>query len=662
MMAAMKILDSLVPGDRTPDGPVGSPAWAYPAGTLAHAGRVVGCWFAHVERGNPAMGASITVICRGREGVSVSYPEVFALREGLAALLAGKVPDRTRDASRRGSAGDVGPVADAVSMGSAVKALATHVGLLDPASCDLARIVLFTVLGRDRGGPDFDAHMREVGRVLAPFVATFDPEAIRMLAAHPGRGCLVRGYDGLDATMVRGAPLRTALEAAPDLMATLARAWYVDPAGLAADAAKADPFPPVRRILAAGDHPWPRRLLNALSEACAAHAGMDLPESRLRRKAGRQPGEDFDPLLDRMDGLRCMPADSLPRGHAGWQSFFRVSHILSEVSDTLCGAHGLPAILGHVPDWDAWGYAMARAAGTSRNELMTAVTGVADVASAFLRQVLGPAMRQAGMEDPEKPEAVASCMLHGGRGLATILSASRDWHARRAGIDAVVRGLPGRGVVDPPWGAALPRWSWHDLSIEVLASQSDLDAEGADAPDGTGAAGLAHCVGGYGPRCRAGVSRILSLKRVSPSGAYERLSTAEVEFAPDGCWHIRQHAGRRNRAPSADAEGLLASYRAALLADPALISMDGLAAVPEPDDRGSGYDAALPGNWDAVRQSWEPHLPRWMRGIDAVTLAAAASSPPDSLGWPWLPKPYPEALRQREALAGPVDGGPGMRS
>ena len=658
IVAGMMILESLALGDRTPDGPVGSPAWAYPAGTLTHAGRVVGCWFAHVDVGMPAMQAVVTVVCRGREGVSVSYQDLPAMREGLDGLLAGTVSDRGRDTGRSGPEG-VGPVADRVRMGSVVELLATHVGLLDPASCDLARTVLVAVLGRDRGGPDFDAHMREVGRVLAPFVATFDPEAIRMLAAHPGRGCLARGYDGLDATMVPGAPLRAALGIVPDLMATLAHAWRVDPRGFAADMAREDPFAPVRRIQATG-HKWPRRLLNALPGAYAAHGGMDLPEPRLQRKAGQRPGEDFDPLLDRMDDLRCMPAECIPRDGAGWRAYFGVSHFVSEVG-TLCGAHGLPAMLGHVPDWEAWADTTAKAAGVGHGDLLQAVAGVPDVAAAFYHQVLAPALRIAGAEEPARPLVVASCMLHGGRGIASILEASRSWHAHRAAIDAAVRGLPGHAAVDPPWPPALPRLERDGLAVEVLATQADLDAEGADGPDGSGATGLAHCVGGYAPLCRAGTSRILSVRRISASGAYERLSTVEVRFADDGRWRIRQHAGRRNEAPPDAAKDLLAAYESMLRAAPASLDRAGLAAVPEPADHGAGYDAALPGNWEAVRNAWRSHLPRWMRDLDMHALAGMAATPPDSIGWPWIPIPYPEALRAMAVEAGNADDCEPMR-
>ncbi len=649
MMPAMSIFADLVEHARTPPGPHGSAADLFPAGTLSHRGRVVAGWFVHatLDRkpdGGVAANVRVTALCRGRGGFALSGRDLTLLPD----LLAGRDLSRGHDAFTA----DLGePIGERLDLGSAVHALAGHVGHLGDAAAARSRAAMVEASGLPQ--ERIHAQARAMADVLATLMATFDPEAIAWLRARPGFRRIRLAYEGLDATAVPGAPLRTAIDRHPGLQKTLMDAWWRDGARFTGDMRHDDVMAVVRRSLSPV---LPPRLLARLPDALAAcgtqDGAPDTLSSRIRPDRGGVPGEDFDPIVDALGPLAHVRAESLPDG-PGWRAYLRHSHVVERVSETLCGPRLLPALLGHVPDWAAWARRMAEAAGVPLDDLDQAVAGVPDMAEAFMAEVVSPAIHLSGAEEPLNLARVTSRMLHGGHSLGRILRASRAWHSDRTRIEATL--FPtGVDALDRPWRAGLPDHERGDVRIVVLTSQADLDGEGASGPDADGVAGLAHCVGGYARRCRAGRSRILSIRRQGVDGIVDRLSTVEVAVAADGFWMVRQHAGRANAEPCAAAVEALAGYSRAVRAGELGIDRAALAPVPEAVRVGKAGRWGSPGYWETAMAAWQPHMPRAMRDLGRDDLAAVALEGQDEFGWPWCPssldRPRP-AVRPDDAPA-----------
>ena len=106
------------------------------------------------------------------------------------------------------------------------------------------------------------------------------------------------------------------------------------------------------------------------------------------------------------------------------------------------------------------------------------------------------------------------------------------------------------GGPQAPWRARGWDWTTEDgWEVVELVSVTELAAEGA---------AMQHCVGGYGPRCGAGLSAIFSLR-------FEGERRATVELDPRGA-HLIQVRGRMNAAVDDAVHGLVARWLAGVRA------------------------------------------------------------------------------------------------
>jgi len=230
----------------------------------------------------------------------------------------------------------------------------------------------------------------------------------------------------------------------------------------------------------------------------------------------------------------------------------------------------------------------------------------------FRASLLGWIHRMAG---EETAKAVTRDILIGYGSLARLLEATQRWHALPA------LHLSGAGLSpEATWPVPFAPVSLPDGGeARVLGSMAELVGEGVRGADADGIDGLGHCVASYGPRCLDGRSLILAFRRVDRP-VPERLSTLELEPKKDGCWRIagqpyteRQHRGRENAKPSAEALVMAEGLRTLLWHDK----------VPLLPQTGRGVRLLIETDGLETLALWQTLLPpRWAR-LDPEAFVAA---------------------------------------
>ncbi len=571
------------------------------------------------------------------------------------------------------AAGLVGPGPDdghpASDFGGAIREM---LDLRFPSGEDnLCHAMLSVLAGtRERIGADRQATRRHVARLaewVTPFLTSLDPEALRFAGTFDGFVHLRDQWDGIDATFTPGAPLRAALERYPFLFQALRTAWSNDRAEFVSSISEADHLALARRAtVAAGS--LDARLARHLGEAHDRYrdmVGTWPPSVQAVSLSGRLRADQPVRLLQ---PLRHMPGDWVPIGD-DWDPFFDSTSLFDRVA-RLCGPTGpgdahKGGLFKAGQGWGAWLRKLAKAARIEANPIDAtlavaigqAVADVSDMAEAMRREIVAPALalgsgmgRGHAMTGQPRSTATKACLaiLCSGRGLPRILDMSRRWHASNGLIRRAVSNLSGGEASTARWRPALPPHSAGDLSLVILDTLGALLDEGADHVDALDASGLSHCIGGYAHACLSGGTRIASIRRTLPGGAYERLSTVEFSFAARGAnsngtclAHVEQHRGRRNAMPPPLAERFLRSYVRDVLSVASIPAAD-LTPIPERHDTAAeaGYAWWENGHWAAAERAWAPHLPpaarglgpgRWASWIEALTAEEAKA--------PWRPAP-----------------------
>ncbi len=503
-----------------------------------------------------------------------------------------------------------------------------------------------------RGMPEaLGEHLATMAAAVRPFVDTLDPEArdVSWLAFHDGddgsRQVAGRHYAAMDRTFDPEAPLARALRTRPEVPRSVIDAW---------DEGRFDPAA-VDGVLErrwATRHALPRRLADRTAEA-----GRTLDAMRSRGLSGLHEDcpDDVDPALAILFPLMRFPASWTPGTAEGWQAFASLHDVVIEASRMVGGRQPLDALLDAGHGWAALARRLKATSGMSTSlGVRACVADVDDHVQGYVTEVLVPALRGSRSLMPNAPSLhVARRLLLSGRGLPRILETSIRWHERREALRDALRGLGdlGRGV---SWPACYPPHDDGTLRLEVLVDAGSLDAEGASGVDPMGMDGLSHCVGGYAGLCRAGISRVASIR-----DAGGRVSTAEFRLGPDGRPWLRQHRGRLNADPSPDAMEFIGRYLDLI--------RDGLLHfVPDdlcPDtgldveaDHGA-HDWNDPVAWEAARDLWDPFLPRRMRGLardDLARLAVAVARDAGGERLGWRPDPVDPAAWLSKAAR--VDG------
>ncbi len=462
-------------------------------------------------------------------------------------------------------------------------------------------------------------------RAFRDFLTLLDPLAIQALREGRLPRIARQSWDGIDATFTVGAPLRRALDSLPDLANTLVSAWMFDRDAFASDMRYDDAWAIVRReTIRRGLPRWAAAALPEALSTMPPPEVFSVPDPRreavliTKRQIGARglpvgyppyPTGLIDDALQRMVHFEYLPADRLPHGE-GWKDYAQATQCLHALRHST-GPDYLDKVLGLVgADWVGYlkGTQGPNRLGGRGNRLVD----VADYGSAYASQVVAPALRLAGSTAAyERAARLARVVLNSGRTVGSWVAASERWHAHASAIDAKLAALPGEVLADPPWKPCFPDLRIGDVEVRVLTCVADLVAEGLAGDDVDGVAGLDHCVGGYGPQCRAGTSRILSLSRVNGVGQVTRMSTVEIVFREDGQWMVNQHSGAGNAEPSDDARDALGEY----LARSTSPRLKDLEPVPEPEEGGARYDWRHHGNWEVARDAWAPLVPRAAREL-----------------------------------------------
>lgn len=239
------------------------------------------------------------------------------------------------------------------------------------------------------------------------------------------------------------------------------------------------------------------------------------------------------------------------------------------------------------------------------------ITEVDDMARRCAETLVGPALGLARGTRLDEARAAAAVLLFGGAGFQRAVDASARWHLNLVEFE---RRLPaGRDAV--AWPALFEPFTRGGLTAVCLTRPSELRAEGWVGPDGDGVEGLAHCVGGYGPRCWEGTCSVVSVRAVLPDGAFRRISTAEITVRAGGrglAVFVNQHHGPGNGDANVAALEFVNDLATRLedgevRHDPA--ALEGRS----PRDYDDGVDWEAPTSLAASLDAWRPYLPRALR-------------------------------------------------
>ncbi len=486
---------------------------------------------------------------------------------------------------------------------------------------------------------------------VEPHLATLDRDALRLCG-------------GVDAGVRQDGTYRL-LDRTRDPTAPLARAWSMRPhfAGVLRGLARLKGREMRAAVEDATGAALDRLLRHALTEGnggsrraadlgfAIARAMDDMTPAEVTRFRALCAGGDWgDPGIDLARPMAALPASWVPRGVAGWMGVAACRPLLVEAI-RLAGPVHVATMVNSGGDWDAWAGRVAAASGTrdgGRRGVAGALDDVRDVVVAFQSQVVTPALSASGVTNRAASYGLCHAMLFDARTLRRVLEVSRIWHSRHAAIAAA---LP-RGAATPSsWPAALPDATYDGIALKVLTDRGALVDEGRRGADPDGVPGLSHCVASYAGTCLSGLSRLVSVRAAS-GASFGRLSTAELTW--DGRRvHLVQHRGLGNAAPPPEAEAALARYLDDLASRRLMVDGAGFRAVPGGGvaARDAGYDATVPGNWEAARDAWAFLLPGRLRRMTPADVARMEATWHDREHL-WSPEPF----RFGEGAAGTGDG------
>lgn len=349
--------------------------------------------------------------------------------------------------------------------------------------------------------------------------------------------------------------------------------------------------------------PFEARLLDLVRSVLPDHADRIGPGTMrsLRAYPGTPWAGPFRPMLR---ALAILPGHLVPRSAPAWREFRAWGGPLVFALTQDRGLEMADVVRDVPSDWSPdylSGLAIERPA-TFDDSIIPGLTGLDDIADRFLDDLL-PAIGLPLPRDVVRHglDAFAWRMLYAGRSARESLALSEAWHADErfgGGMRPAVAGIG-------PWPALFaPFEAANGVIVRCLVTPAELAAEGSPFPDGDGAAGLAHCVGGYAHDCASGRTHVASVHRIGPDGVRERLSTASFVMTPEGL-ATEQHFARRNATPPGDAQAAIAELLsrirtgAVVLAPEALrLRVPAIRGAPDAEEAETAFAA------------WLPYLPR----------------------------------------------------
>ncbi len=447
---------------------------------------------------------------------------------------------------------------------------------------------------------------------FARFLESLDPRAVE--AMHSPVDYPEGTFDGLDPSLVPGAPLMRSWGRHPDFTLCLARAWASDRTPFvmgdaAVDAtlaghltAREDVHPGrIGAILAFADH------LSTLTAGAECQAVADV--------CGQGGRNREDAILTMGRILSSLPSNWTPAHGDGWTALMDCLPAI-EVCGAFVSTSDQSAFLNAKGDWVGLRDRLATANGGRPPRGREIVEDAADVAEAFKVQVLTPALAIASAAGgmPRHGSNLyppAWALLWGGRSARRLVEVSTAWHRAEPGMREA---LVPHGPV-PRWEPGIPDATMAGVSIRVITDVDGLAAEGRRGR---------HCVGGYGDACASGRSRIAGLHGIGPDGVETWLSTLELRFR-EGRPVIGQHRGHGNSAPGSLARAVAGLYVSALSSGDLRMDMAALRPVPGwTTPWGVGDDVHA---FDAAMDLWRRFLPSTLRACTADDWAGLCRSP-----------------------------------
>ncbi len=620
----------------------------YPHGLIHDRGRPVGMWVAHPGKVAPGGPPCLDVLGISRMGPHLavhrtsSAADASAARGAILGCRSSPFPADPRDDARSVVALMAGTLAGDDGRDWFVPRVGEIAADLDGLHPRIA-------------AGDIDAAARgwvgAIHRDVAAFVATLDPEAVR-LAVRPRVRAAFKGqaWAAFDRTFADDVPLARALAWMPDMPILLAGLWRDLPDDLAACVDRGH----LARLVAARlseDHGMPGRMQASLAAALDAMAGLPDHEAVAVRNAIDTASWGVDKIVAAVDLMRGLPPNWVPRDAPEWLSCLGTGHqVLRQAARMSLAPASHARLVGAGHGWRDLERRVAAAMGIegpTPSMVRGALDGIDDAVRSFARQVAIPCVAADTGSGRDEPLAVAARqgledaagrILMSGRSLPGLLEWSARWHGRQAGIQARLEALHREHPWRTGWPPGFPDATVLGIDIVVLPDAAALSAEGK---------ALGHCVGGYSSDCMDGTCRILSLRRDG-----RRLSTAEVRRrGDDGCEVVAtQHRGPENTDPTTAEGEALAAYLASLgdgsrTWDPA--ELEPVPAGERRDTaRDAGYEWWRTGHLGQALDAWRPFLPRaarrmdpagWARALDAATGAGPrwGEVPFGHRGWRW---------------------------
>ena len=469
------------------------------------------------------------------------------------------------------------------------------------------------------GHGDVDpAPWTECGATLSHFLATLDGEAVAWAQRVGLIDRIGASWHLMDRTFGNGSPLRACLDAWPWSRRIVLDLWEAHP-----DAAQlmdmADVHAWITDRLQGPPHRHPRHVARRHADACGAATVI----AEAASDAGWQP----EPLRD-LRALRWLPASWVPEGD-DWQPYLRLSRSLARMGNHLGDREAALRMVRLVDARGRWGELEARlckAADMGPEGLHEALGDIHDVASVLSAVVIRPAWPGPAPVEGGTCDMLSFAAVTGSRNLCAALRISRAWHAAVPAMHAMLDALPGDRAATG-WDPVLPRIREGDVEFVPLSTAAELRDEGAGGPDADGMAGLDHCVGTFAGACARNLCRIVSVRRATAGGGWERSSTAEVMTDDDGLsFAVGQHRGRGNAEPPPGDRSALAGYMASLGTPPTGGAFGPVQDLPAHINE-AGYDPSWPGNHEAVSRWWDAFLAPPYKGLGRDDWARLLAQP-----------------------------------
>ncbi|MGY3581840.1 hypothetical protein ACVIGB_000089 [Bradyrhizobium sp. USDA 4341] len=365
--------------------------------------------------------------------------------------------------------------------------------------------------------------------------------------------------------------------------------------------------------------------------------------------------------------LGSLPPDWFPKNPEEWNAFLSSARGLGRTLPSVSGMPFPDLVAGCGGKWTDFRKRLAKAHTDTRppenldeeqrrewmrnpvvpdesfGALQNAVVELEHMIETFARLVVMPAAATLGGEtkpylgEPQRAAArhAAARLLFGGKNAAAIFETSRHFATQLEHIQQIAAGEPVRPafkqVAEDGWAPLCNAvLAPNGVSIIPLTDPRELADEGrglggTSTLNEDGSHGLAHCVGGYSESCRKQGHHIMSFRLINQDGSFKRLSTIELLPISEGDreMKVKQHRGRRNGEPPADARDAWDWFRQAVRDTRVPLNFEGIRQYliglvsnwNDDVERMCGYKWREEGAIERALRAFDPYLGKGLRGL-----------------------------------------------